>query len=73
MQMKSNQVVMLVRVFLLKLINEVDTEKQQPIFDALLRNFKYTENEDCLNVLLLVYKDIIRLKYGRRLSSYGVL
>lgn len=71
---RSNQTIrVLVRCLLLKELNEVDAEKQQPIFDMLVNNLKYNSDESDLDLLLNIFKDLIRLKYGKRLSNYGVI
>ncbi|CDW84473.1 small subunit processome component 20 homolog [Stylonychia lemnae] len=73
-QNEYNQTIqMLIRCLLLKQLNEVDTEKQQPIFDMLISNLKYNKQESDLNLILDIFKDQIRLKYGKRLSNYGVI
>jgi hypothetical protein len=64
---------MLVRCLFLKLFNEVDTEKQLPLFDAIVKNLDYKSNENDLNILLLIIKDAIKLKYGKRISNLAMI
>ena len=57
----------------LKLNNAVDTEKQQPIYDSLSQNLQYKESEEDLNLLLVIFKDAIKFKFGRRFGKYGLI
>jgi hypothetical protein len=61
------------RCLFLKLVNEVDTEKHQMIYDTLGKVLRWKEQEKDLNLLLEIYQDSIKLKFGRRVSQYGLI
>ena len=64
---------MVLRSLMLKLVNEVDTEKHQLIYDCLTKTLNWKDNTDDLTLILDIFRDIIKLKYGRRVSHYGIL
>lgn len=56
------------RCLFAKLINEVDTEKHQVIYESLAKGLEWEEDEKDLQMYLVIVKDIIKLKHGRRVS-----
>ena len=62
-----------IRMLVMKLVNEVDTEKHQLIYDTLSNVIEWRENETELNMLVSIIQDIIKLKHGRRVSQYAIV
>lgn len=62
-----------VRCLFAKLINEVDTEKHQVIYESLSKGLDWKDEEKELQLYLVILKDIIKLKHGRRVSQYGMV
>jgi hypothetical protein len=60
-------------MLIMKLINEVDTEKHQLIYDSLSNVIDWKEDEKELSMLLTMIQDIIKLKHGRRVSPYAIV
>lgn len=56
------------RCLLLKMINEVDTEKHILLWEMLTTFLDYKNKEQSVNLILLVTKDAVRLKFGRRVN-----
>ena len=69
----KKEMVLLIRCVYLKLFNEVDTGKQAHIYDSFVKTLNYREEENDLNIMLLIFKDCIKLKYGKRVSTYGII
>ena len=63
----------LIRCFFVKLINEVDTEKHQLIYDSLSKTLTWREDAWDLSLILTLFQDFIKLKHGRRVSHYGIV
>jgi ADP-ribosylglycohydrolase len=63
----------LIRCLFIKLINEVDTEKHQLIYDTITKTLNWKESQGDLTLLLTMTQDIIKLKHGRRVTQYGIV
>ena len=61
------------RCLILKLVNEVDTEKHQVIYDSLSKALNFKEHGKDLQLLLTLYRNCIKLKHGRRISQYAIV
>lgn len=70
---RSQSVVLVVRSLFQKLVNEVDTEKHQLMYDTIVNTLDWKDNKGDLEVLLQIFTDVIKLKYGRRVSPYGIV
>jgi hypothetical protein len=63
----------LIRCLFVKLVNEVDTEKHQLIYETLSKSLSWKEQSSDLSLILTLYSDFIKLKHGRRVSQYGIV
>lgn len=57
----------------MKLINEVDTEKHQLIYEVLTKTLSWKDDQSDLTLILTLFQDFIKLKHGRRVSQYGIV
>jgi hypothetical protein len=62
-----------IRQLIMKLVNEVDTEKHQLIYETMSNGINWKEDEAELNLFLVIIQDIIKLKQGRRVSPYAIV
>lgn len=62
-----------IRQLIMKLVNEVDTEKHQLIYETMSNGISWKEDEGELNLMLVIIQDIIKLKQGRRVSPYAIV
>lgn len=70
---RPQSVLTIVRMLIMKLVNEVDTEKHQLIYDSISNVINWRENEEELKLVLSIIQDIIKLKHGRRVSPYAIV
>ncbi len=70
---RTPDLISLIRCLFIKLINEVDTEKHQLIYDTLTKTLNWKDDQGDLNLLLTLTQDIIKLKHGRRVTQYGIV
>ena len=63
----------IIRQLIMKLVNEVDTEKHQLIYETMSNGINWKEDEGELNLMLVIIQDIIKLKQGRRVSPYAIV
>lgn len=65
--------VTVLRLLIMKLVNEVDTEKHQLIYDSISNVIGWRDDEEELKMVLTIIQDIIKLKHGRRVSPYAIV
>jgi len=71
---KSEVMIKIIRCLFIKLFNNIDTNRQTPIFEEISTTLlKGDLAEDKVKLGLMVYLDAIMLKYGRRLSHVVVI
>jgi hypothetical protein len=62
-----------IRMLIMRLVNEVDTEKHQLIYDSISKVIDWKDDEKELNMVLIIIQDIIKLKHGRRASHFAIV
>ncbi|TNV87999.1 hypothetical protein FGO68_gene14880 [Halteria grandinella] len=69
---RSEKTRLVIRCMFQKLVNEVDTEKHQEIYDTLTQTLDWKADQGDLGILLDIFRDNIKLKFGRRVPHYGI-